>query len=347
VSDSAEAGIDKDAPFDSDADRDAAGRSARGASFLPLLVIPLLIVLALVAAMLFIGWLTTPDTEPRELVRELAATDRGSWRKALSLANLLRDPQRAELKRDSEVAAQLGSVLSAEIDAARMDEDGIRLRVFLCRALGEFEVPDVLPVLIRACREERGPAELRVRRSAIEAVAVLAARLGPATVRQNDDLTSVLLAAGRQGGDVSESNGERAELRSAAAFALGVLGGDSALEQLEDLLHDPCPDVRYNAATGLARHGREAATPVLVEMLDPANEEAVAGERDANGREWKRMLVITNALRAVRELVDRNQFSGPQQFQPALVRLLDDDVPQTVRLQARELLQALQSTTAD
>ena len=310
-------------------------------------LIPLSLVAALVALGLLLGWLVSPSVDPKELIQDLGQDERGNWRKALALANLLRDPDCAEIRRDPDVAKQLALLLGAEIDAAQMDEDRIKLRIFLCRALGEFETARALPELIRAGLAERDPAEIDVRRSAVEAIAVVVSQIGPEQVRDEEAILAMVLDAGDQFGDRHEDADGRARLRGSAAFLLGVLGGSRALERLVQLLEDPVPDVRYNAATGLARHGRAEAFDVLQEMLDPDRVDAVYGEPSAEGREWKRALVMTNAIRAVTQLAERTPSSD---FGPLIVRLehlADAGVSRPVQIEARETLHALKALQAD
>ncbi len=312
-----------------------------------LILIPLAVVIALVAAGLAVGWLVSPRANPSDIVRELGKEHRGNWRKALVLANMLRNPQHAEYRRDRELAHQLRLLLDAELDAAQMDKDQIRLRVFLCRALGEFETPESLPVLIEAGLTQRDPAEIVVRRSAVEAVTVLAFRLGPKTVRENRTLVDMALAASQTfAGDISLSRSS-AELRGSAAFLLGVLGGEAALDRLVELVEDPSPDVRFNAATGLARHGRIEAVPVLQEMLDPDRADAVANERSEEGRQWKRALVVTNAMQAIDQLAEQVPASKLEPLIQSLDQLAGADVPRPVQVQARQKLQALKALQAD
>ncbi len=59
-----------------------------------------------------------------------------------------------------------------------------------------------------------------------------------------------------------------------AVYALGVLPDDGAHTTLRAALDDPVPDVQWNAAIGLARHGDPRGARVLRRMLD---REYVAG----------------------------------------------------------------------
>jgi HEAT repeat protein len=51
-------------------------------------------------------------------------------------------------------------------------------------------------------------------------------------------------------------------------YALGALPGEAQLGTLRTALQDEAPDVRWNAAVALARHGNRDAVPVLHQMLD-------------------------------------------------------------------------------
>lgn len=76
-------------------------------------------------------------------------------------------------------------------------------------------------------------------------------------------LTTNLVAAGRATEAPPEivpavimaSRSDDAPLRGAAAFTLGVVGGDEAVERLVQLAADDNDDVRFNAALGLAQTG--------------------------------------------------------------------------------------------
>lgn len=60
---------------------------------------------------------------------------------------------------------------------------------------------------------------------------------------------------------------EDKEVRESAAFALGILGGSSALRELATALQDPIPDVRAAAATAIGKVGTAADGRSLVPLL--------------------------------------------------------------------------------
>jgi len=314
---------------------------------LKLALIPMVIIAVFAAVWLVFGLLAHVGSDPRELVQDLKKGKDASWQKALTLANLLRDSEYEGLKRDPKIAADVASVLQSQIESGAMDAESIKLRVCLCRALGEFEVPEVVPALVQAVRTERNDAEVHVRRSALEAIAVLATNVGPESLRENERLMKVALAASKEQGEGPVEKRPRDDLRTTAAFTLGVIGGKRAIERLELLLGDPCPNARYNAATGLARHGNIDAIPVLVEMLDLDNRFAVQMESSDEAKTWKRELVVTNAIRAARQLAEKNPSIDLSQLEAALENVVRSDLGPSVRSAARETLHALKSVQAE
>jgi len=306
----------------------------------------MVIVAIFVGIWLVFGLVAHVGSDPTELVQDLKKGKDTSWQKALTLANVLRSSEYEDLKRDPKIATDLALVLQSQIETGTMDAESIKLRVFLCRALGEFEVPDVVPVLTQAIRVERDGAEVVVRRSALEAIAVLATNIGAETLREDEQLMEAVLAASKEQSEDAVAKRRRDDLRTTAAFTLGVIGGKLTIEQLEVLLSDPYPNTRYNAATGLARHGEIAAIPVLVEMLDPDNQFAVQTESSVEAKAWKRELVVTNGIRAVKQLADRNPSADVSQLKDALEKVVGSSLEPTVRAEARETLHALNSLQA-
>ena len=132
-----------------------------------LFLIPLLIVTIIVILLVGVRWLVSVGSDPQKYIEDLQHPSKGSWQSAASLADMLRNPRNDALKRDSALAKRLAEVLQQQIEAGKMTEGDIKLRIFLCRALGEFHVPDGLPVLIIAAETERDAQETVVRRTAI------------------------------------------------------------------------------------------------------------------------------------------------------------------------------------
>jgi HEAT repeat protein len=236
--------------------------------------------------------------------------------------------------------------LAAEIEAGGLTEDALRLRYYLCRAVGECEGPDVLPILIRAAGTQRARQELAVQQAALEAIAIRIGRGGDQRLRTDPALIAGLLAASRVRAVEWPDDAREAAVRGAAAFALGVLGGETAVTRLEELLSDPQPDVRFNAATGLARQGSLAALGVLGEMLDPQRLESALTGTGPERLEAQRQQVRSNALRAVGRLAQTRTATELSPLIAALERLAADSGDAVAAGAARQTLQAIQSVPA-
>ncbi|MFV1968059.1 MAG: HEAT repeat domain-containing protein [Pirellulaceae bacterium] len=319
---------------------------------LQLFIVPLAMVTVIVMVWLMFSWIAHRGTTPERLVHHLNKNNDASWQSALTLADLLRNPDHGDLKHDAQLAGELIDVLQAHMNASDREAESIRLRMFVCRALGEFRVPEVLPMLIRAAREERTSADIDVRRAALEALTVFAANNGTPSLRDNESLINALLVASRERARDGEADLGRDELRSTAAFALGVVGGNEAIERLGFLLGDPCLNVRYNAAAALSRHGDVRALPVLLEMLDPSNQEAARSEGNESAQVWKQVLVLRNGIRAAIQLVEKNPHADSAPIGKALEALERADLKRfpvgarhTLRMDAEDALQQIASRT--
>jgi hypothetical protein len=313
-----------------------------------LFVIPLVIVTIIVMVWLMFSWLAHMGSNPQELVRDLRTPNEASWQKALTLADLLRNPDHDDLKSDVGMATELAKILDEQLDQEHYDETSIRLRMFLCRALGEFKVSDGLATIVKASILERDPAEIDVRRTALEALAVFATNNGSEVLTSNEPCMKALKTASRERSDVDSEKQARGDLRSTAAYVLGVLGGGEALDRLVILLDDPYTNARYNAAVGLCRHGDVRATPVLLEMLDPDNEESARNEEHESGKDWKRLQVINTGIRGAAQLADTHSADEIREIVEALQRIVDSEllsfgarVRNGIRINAEEVLQSM------
>jgi len=286
-----------------------------------LFLVPGLIVAIIVGVWLTFHWLAHLGQDPQAYVRTLRRDNEGRWQAALNLANDLRGPGGAVLKADGTLAGELGRILADESKSGRTGEQSQMLRVYLCRALGEFTIPEALAPLLERAKDTTQP---QVARAAIEAIAVLSTNLVaagglPAGVNVADAI-------------VAASRSEDAGLRSAAAFTLGIVGEKGtgpADGRLRALLADANNDVRYNTALALARLGDEACLDTLEEMLSLPDEPAPKPEaRDdvAQSKRYKRALVVLNALRGLALLVDATHSPLPEGILSKLKSLAEDPV---------------------
>jgi hypothetical protein len=293
---------------------------------LKLVLLPGLLVVVLVG--LTLSWLTRPGGDVNRLVAGLAQGGRQRWPAAVNLAAVLHEDGNAALKQDPRLARQLIEILNSEIHIGGTAPDELLLRIYLCRLLGEFRIADPLPVLLLAAGTQRNEKEVDVRRAAIEAIAVLAFNVreaGTAELRDHAPLLPGLLAAAEDG---------PRPLREAAAFTLGVVGGPQAQARLETMLADAFPEVRYNAATALARHGNPRCLEVLPEMLDLDRLEA-ADDR-------QRALIVFNALQAARQLEAANPGLNLDELIRPVERLTRADLGAQIRVEAAKVLRQLQ-----
>lgn len=301
-----------------------------------LFLVPGLIVAIIVCVWLAFHWLAHLGNDPQAYVRTLQRDNEGRWQAALNLANDLRGPGGAALKGDEALARELGRILSEEAASGRSGEQSETLRMYLCRALGEFAVPSAAAPLVERVGDTADP---QTARAAVEALAVLQANL-VAAGRELADRSGVAAAV------VSASRSDDVPLKSAAAFTLGVLGGEEAIERLLALSGDTSDDVRFNAALGLARQGRTEAYEGLGEMLAlPDTPPGPGDDAAAQSRRYKRALVVVNALRGVALLVDASHEPPPAAIVDRLEAVASDPVGD-VRSGAAALLKKIERIAA-
>lgn len=334
------------------------------ASFiLQLFLIPLLIVSIVVLLWLTFSWMAYLGRDDKvALLKRLEDFDANSWQAAKELADVLRspDPKYDELRADRQLALKLAGILEGDKQKPTTDEGKkvrAQRRMFLCRALGMFTVTDGLPVLLSCAAQNNDVADAEVRMAALEAIATLADNLGPEKIRQQPKVMPTLLAASKASGSSepppAASAGERviyqpdAEVRAVAAYTLGVLGGKESLDRLAVMVRDVYPNARYNAATGLARHGDARCIPVLKEMLAPDNRFADDDERYEADKDRKRAAVILAGIQAALKLSEKNPQADLTLVKQALDKLVSADLSHIksdrVKLQsaAREARQIL------
>jgi HEAT repeat protein len=231
-----------------------------------------------------------------------------------------------------ELAAMLESELAKPIMTGdeRSRQQMIALRVYLAHALSRFQVPEALPALVAAAQPTQN-SELEVRLAALAALARWRSEY-PAGEQVDDKAPVELL--------FEASRDSEPRVRERAAFALGVFDPQQTREQLVRLLEDPYPDVRYNAATALARHGNAESIPVILEMLDPDQGAALEAEATESDREQKQALIWLSALEAVKNLtsVDQAQLA---QLREGVTTLAEADIPDPIRVRAEGTLQTL------
>ncbi len=297
-----------------------------------LFLVPGVIVAIIVCVWLAFHWLAHLGNDPQAYVRTLRRANEGRWQAALNLANDLRGPSGSGLKADVKLASELGSILDDEVGSGRTGEQSETLRLYLCRALGEFSVPEAAPALVR--RVNANDDDLTTQ-AAIEAIAVLATNLQNAgrSFENRDDVVAAVLAA---------TTSANSRVRDACGFTLGVLGGERSIDGLLRLVGDPSADVRSNAALGLARLGQPDAYDTLSEML--ALEDVYLDEKTPDDKmqseRYKRALVVVNALRGITMLIDATNEGPPTGVIKKIEELQQDSVAE-VRSSAKAVIKKI------
>ncbi|WP_254507900.1 HEAT repeat domain-containing protein [Anatilimnocola floriformis] len=311
-----------------------------GAFIMQLFLIPVAIVSIVVLLWLSFSWLAQAGRDdPKKLVDELCRGTDVSWQSAYTLAELLRspDPRYDELRRDDKLVSELVSLVEADLKQPlkgggdKGDRARIERRMFLCRALGAFTIPDAAPLLAKLANEEHDPMEVEVRLAALEGLATLARNVGPAVLRKDEKVVQAVLEASRSTDDTATSRPAdkeseyrpRSEVRAVAAFTLGVIGGEEAKRRLTIMLSDGYAAARYNAATGLCRQGDETALRVLKEMLSPVNPHADKDERYAADKDRKRVAVLVAGIQGAVTLTEQNPQADKAPIIAALKKLAE------------------------
>lgn len=335
---------DQDPKPDFDA---ASPRSLRNGLY----ILPALIVLVFVIGWLFVFWMLHEDQDPQSLIQGMQEPGRRSWQNAYALSQLLLDPENDHLKDDKVLCRALVVTLQRQNEQARVgreaggpeDRELAQFRIFLCRSLGEFRLLDGLPTLlgtvtVAGSTPDTSGSEREVQRAALEAIAVLATNVGPEALQTDESVIEVLVQACRPSGGAGKDR-RGTDVASAATFALGVIGGPQATEHLLRLIGDTRLDVRYNAATGLARYGRAEAIPVVLEMLDADNRSSLQFEKNDSAKALKQSMVIGNGIEAAVRLLPSASPAERRDLINSLRALGDSStVPARVRIDARQAL---------
>ncbi|MEM7314468.1 MAG: HEAT repeat domain-containing protein [Planctomycetota bacterium] len=313
-----------------------------------LFLIPLLIVSIIVAVWFMFSYLARTGNDPAELVNDISRVNHSSWQKALTLAQLIRDPQQTELRSNRELADKLAGILEDQVESGRSESDYLYLRIYLCRVLGEFDVDSGFDALAQAAVKEERIEDVQVRKAALQALVILAGNLDDATVAKHKTALESIIKSSEEYADVGDEKIRRQSIRSTATYVLGLFPGEDANKRLGELLNDPSLDVSYNAAIGLARHGDARALPILEEMLDPP-EEALKDPTPENSQvkidnqtEWKRGHVILNALRSIGKMKTKYPQMELGALPDAIKKLSEDESqPSSLRIQAGEVLRSI------
>ena len=199
---------------------------------------------------------------PREYLAEVqnGGTDR-RWPAAYELSRLMDDPK---VRADRSLAPALVQAFTQAKD------DDPRIRRYLALAIGRLDPPlpaEAIDVLTSSLDEPD-------RAATSESVDWMSRLTGWSDSDLGEVRISTIWALGGSGDPRVAIRlqpfyqSPDAGVRKMVVYALGALPGDAQLDTLRAALVDAAPDVRWNAAIGLARHGDRQGAGVIRQMID-------------------------------------------------------------------------------
>jgi len=292
-------------------EREAATRNplaAAPALAVQFFLIPLTVVALTVTVYVGFRSLLADDKSPSDYLTEIrnGGSDR-RWPAAYELSRLMSDPK---VRKDKTLAAGLVKAFQE----SKADPD---VRRYLALAIGRLDPPlppDALADLTQALDDSDGQTRISViwalGSSGDEAVVP---RLTPIYQAQDSD----------------------AGIRKMVVYALGALPGESQIETLRAALKDETPDVRWNAAVALARHGNGEGAGVLHQMLDRAYVERTVKREIRQDEDQDPIAdVMISGIRAGAAIKDAS-------LKPAIESLSQQDRSMKVRQAAFEALKVM------
>jgi len=292
------------------AERETAARNplvAAPALAVQFFLIPLAVVG--VTVLMYVGFrsLLTDDRRPQDYLAEIqtGGTTR-RWPAAYELSRLMNDPA---VRADRSLAPALVKAFETAKD------DDPRVRRYLALAIGRLDPPlpeSAIADLSKALDDSDGE-------SRISAIWALGSSGDASVVPKLQPLYE----------------SPDAGVRKMTVYALGALPGDAQIATLRTALEDTAPDVRWNAAIALARHGSREGVPVLRQMLDRSYvERAVTrGSRPDEDQDPVADVMISG-LRAAAALKDET-------LRPSVEGLSQQDRSMKVRQAALEALKVM------
>ena len=270
-------------------------------------LIPLAVVVAVILVYGGFRWLLNDERTPQEYLSDIRVGGRERrWPAAFELSRLMADP---------EVQASEPSLGPALVTAfVESENDDPRVRRYLAMAVGQLTQPpeDAGASLVDALDDP----ETETRISVIWALGSLG------------DSSVIPELAGMYASD-------DAGIRKMTVYALGALPGDEQIATLRTALNDSVPDVQWNAAVALARHGNTQGVGILGRMLDREYVERVAEPTmgvgsDEVDRVGEVMITGLNAIAALNAI----------SFRDSVLQLSRQDESLRVRQAAIEALAA-------
>jgi len=271
-------------------------------------LIPLAVVGITVSVYVGFRSLLADDRQPQDYLNEIrngGSTRR--WPAAYELSRLMGDPK---VRADRTLAPAL-------VRAFRESKDDAQVRRYMALAIGRLDPPlppDAVADLTRALDDQDSETRISV-------IWALGSSGDPAVVSKLIPLYTA-------------PNGD-AGIRKMVIYALGALPGDAQIDTLRTGLQDGAPDVRWNAAVALARHGSHEGVAVLRQMLDRDYvEKTVTREVRQDADQDPVADVMISGLRAAATLKD-------DALKPIVTTLSQQDKSMKVRGAALEALKMI------
>jgi HEAT repeat protein len=272
-------------------------------------LIPLSVVA--VTAAIYLGFrsmLADDRTAQDYLVEIRTGGDNRRWPAAYELSRLMADPK---------VRASDQTLVPGLVQAFDESKGGDpRVRRYLALALGRIDPPAPPRVveLLTGALDETADSETQI--NAIWALGSL---------REDSSVPRL------EGMYQSQDSG----IRKMVVYALGAIPRGASSPVLETALNDPVPDVQWNAAVALARHGRREGVPVLRQMLDREYlEKSVSGQVEADADLDPAGAVMISGLQAAAALRE-------QSLREPVAAISRDDRNLKVRQAALEALKVI------
>jgi HEAT repeat protein len=255
----------------------------------------------------FRGLLADDRTAQDYLIEIRTGGDNRRWPAAYELSRLMADP---------EVRASDKTLVPGLVQAFEESKNGDpRVRRYLALALGRIEAP-APPRAVELLVAALGDSDSEARISSIWALGSLGEPSAVAPIEQ-------LYAS------------DDAGIRKMVVYSLGAIPAASGSKVLETALNDPAPDVQWNAAVALARHGKREGVPVLRRMLDRRYlEQSVKGQVEADADVDPAGDVMMSGLQAAATLRETS-------LREPVAALSRDDKNLKVRQAALEALKAI------
>ena len=188
---------------------------------------------------LLFNFITYETKDPSELLNQVkigSATKR--WQSAFELSKVLNDADRVPT--DLSFKNQMISAYQHSIN------DDPLVRSYLAIAMGVSRDSFYEKELLNGLEDENRES----RRAAVQAIGM---------VGSNKSLTKL---------EKIIKTSDYQDERLAATMSLGFIGNSNSIPVLTELLDDNEPNIRWDAAVGLAKMGSEACLPVLSNLLD-------------------------------------------------------------------------------